>query len=318
MAAATFPDSPVRIPAHNAPIHALAFSSGSGQYLLTGSADRTVKLLNPATRRQIQSYQAHGYEVLDIAVSGDNARFASVGGDKTVFLWDVATAQTLRRFNGHAGRINACAFGGDEDSVLCTGSFDGTVKVWDCKSRSDKPIMTFGDAKDAVSSIAVRGAEIIAGSIDGRVRVYDLRSGEVDVDVLATSGVTSVAPSTDGEGYLVSTLDATMRFMDRPTGKCLQTFRNDEFRNVTYRVRSTFAMADSLAVSGTEDGGVFAWDVLSGQLRHKLWHRKDGAKAVGEPVSKKDVVSAVAWNQMRKQLASAGGDGEVCVWNVET
>jgi WD40 repeat protein len=30
------------------------------------------------------------------------------------------------------------------------------------------------------------------------------------------------------------------------------------------------------------------------------------------------VVSAIAWNQMRKQLASAGGDGEVCVWNVKT
>ena len=69
--------------------------------------------------------------------------------------------------------------------------------------------MTLGDARDAVSSIAVRGAEILAGSVDGRVRVYDLRSGEVDVDVLATSGVTSVAPSKDGEGYLVSTLDST-------------------------------------------------------------------------------------------------------------
>ena len=30
--------------------------------------------------------------------------------------------------------------------------------------------MTFTEAKDAVSSIAVRGAEIIAGSVDGRVR----------------------------------------------------------------------------------------------------------------------------------------------------
>jgi mitogen-activated protein kinase organizer 1 len=109
-----------------------------------------------------------------------------------------------------------------------------------------------------------------------------------------------------------------MRFMDRPTGKCLQTFRDEGFRNATYRVRSTFAMADSLAITGTEDGGVFAWDVLSGELRHKLWHRKEGAKAVGEPATKKDVVSAIAWNQMRKQLASAGGDGEVCVWNVKT
>lgn len=317
MSAPKNPDAPVRLSAHNAPIHALAFSSGSGQYLLSGSSDRTVKLLNPATGRQIQSYAAHGYEVLDLAVSADNARFASVGGDKTVFLWDVATAQTLRRFTGHAGRVNACAFGGEEDGVLCSGSFDGTVKVWDCKSRSDKPIMTFSDAKDAVSSIAVRGAEIWAGSVDGRVRVYDLRSGEVDVDVVAGSGVTSVSPSTDGEGYMVSTLDSTVRFMDRPTGKCLQTFRGEGFKNETYRMRSTFAMGDSLAVSGSEDGAVCVWDVLSGNLQHQLWHRREGAKAAGEAATKKDVVSAVAWNQMRKQLASAGGDGEICVWNFE-
>lgn len=318
MSPPTYPDTPTRLPAHNAPIHALAFSSGTGQYLLTGSSDRTVKLLNPATGRQIQSYAAHGYEILDLAVSSDNARFASVGGDKAVFLWDVATAQTLRRFAGHAGRINACAFGGEEDGVLCSGSFDGTVKVWDCKSRSDKPIMTFGEAKDAVSSVAVRGAEIYAGSVDGRVRVYDLRSGEVDVDVVSPSGVTSVAPSLDGQGYLVSTLDSTVRFMDRPTGKCLQTFRDGGFTNETYRVRSTFAMGDSLAVSGTEDGGLCVWDVLSGNLQRKLWHRKEGAMAAGDSATKKDVVSAVAWNPMRKQLASAGGDGEVCVWTLET
>ncbi|KAM0723709.1 hypothetical protein Q7P37_000697 [Cladosporium fusiforme] len=282
MSAPKYPDAPVRLSAHNAPINALAFSSGTGQYLLTGSSDRTVKLLNPATGRQIQSYSAHGYEVLDLAVSGDNARFASVGGDKTVFLWDVATAQTLRRFLGHAGRVNACAFGGAEDSVLCSGSFDGTVKVWDCKSRSDKPIMTFwGCARCCLECL-----------------VYDLRSGEVDVDVIAASGVTSVSPSTDGEGYLVSTLDSTLRFMDRPTGKCLQTFRDEGCENETYRVRSTFAMGDSLAVSGTEDGALCVFDVLSGSLQRRLWHRKEGAKACDGAATKKNVVSAVAWNQM--------------------
>ncbi|KAK4991174.1 hypothetical protein LTR66_006602 [Elasticomyces elasticus] len=79
--------------------------------ILTGSTDRTIRLFNPApttttptsplspgTGRLIQTYHAHGYEVLDLAVADDNARFVSVGGDKTVFLWDVATAQTIRRY----------------------------------------------------------------------------------------------------------------------------------------------------------------------------------------------------------------------------
>jgi len=59
--------------------------------------------------------------VLDLAVAEDNARFVSVGGDKTVFLWDVQTANTLRRFNGHAGKVECCAFAGEDDSVVVSG-----------------------------------------------------------------------------------------------------------------------------------------------------------------------------------------------------
>lgn len=317
----TTPDwaaAPTRFKAHTAPIHALTFSSGTGTYVLTGAADRSIHLCNPTSKKRpvVQKFSAHAYEVLDLAVSGDNSQFLSVGGDKTVFLWDVAEAKTVRRWMGHAGRVGCCAFGGNEggggETVAVSGSLDGTVRVWDLKSRSEKAVMTFAEAKDAVSCLAVRGAEIYAGSVDGRVRVYDLRSGIVDTDVFGAS-VTSVSPSQDGEGYLVSTLDSTLRFMDRPSGKCLQTFRHEEFVNETYRLRSTLAGEGELAVSGGEDGSVFCWVVGSGRLRYRMFHREEGKE---ERRSKKSVVSAVAWNPVKKQIASAGGDGEVCVWDV--
>lgn len=309
----SFPTTPTaRLTGSTGPIHAVTFSAGTGQYILTGSQDRNIRLYNPSSSRLIQTYSAHGYEVLDLAVSDDNAKFASVGGDKTAFLWDVATAQTLRRFAGHAARVNCCAFGGEGDSVLVTGSYDGTVKVWDLKSRSERPIMTLTEARDSVSCVAVLGGEIYAGSVDGRMRVYDLGMGCVDTDVLGPS-VTSVMPARAGDSYLVSTLDSKVRLMDRSGGKCLQSFGHEGFRNETYRVRSTLAMADACAISGGEDGSIFVWDVLTGALMHKMSHKESNA---GIANSKKDVVSAVAWNQMRKQWASAGGDGAVVVWTL--
>jgi WD40 repeat protein len=57
---------------------------------------------------------------LDIAVTSDNARFASVGGDRKVFLWDVVTGRTLRRWEGHSGRVNAVGFGA-EGAVVVSG-----------------------------------------------------------------------------------------------------------------------------------------------------------------------------------------------------
>lgn len=311
----SFPITPIaRLTASNAPIHALTFSAGSGQYLLTGSADRSIRLYNPSSSRLIQTYSAHGYEVLDLAVSSDNARFVSGGGDKTVFVWDVAAAQTLRRFGGHSGRVQGVAFGGEGDSVVVSGSFDGSVKVWDLKARGERPIVTFADARDGVSCVQVLGHEVFVGSTDGRVRVYDLGSGYVDTDVLPAA-VTSVTPAKDGQSYLVSTLDSTVRLMDRASGKCLQTFKAEGFKNEEYRVRSTLAMADASVVSGSEDGRVFVWDVLTGDVTEKIQHVEAGLLEASSV--KKNVVSAVAWNQLRKQWASAGGDGSVMVWGAE-
>lgn len=282
--------------------------------------------------------------MLDLAVAEANDRFISVGGDKTVFLWDVATAQTLRRWSGHAGRINACAFGGEGDSVIVSGSFDSTVKIWDTKQRSERPIMTFSEAKDSISSIEVVGADILSGSVDGRVRSYDLRMGCMDQDVIGreyqssasgkmssmlttcqTDPVTSIMSTKTNDSYLVSTLDSTLRLMDKRDGKLLQAFRDpDSFANSEYRIRSTLAAADSIVISGSEDSHVYVWDLLEGHVLHKLRHAQQaltagGKSAIGPApvVAKKDVVSAVAWNQLRKEWASAGSDGSVVVWGAD-
>ena len=52
--------------------------------------------------------------------SHDNARFASSGGDRSVFLWDVTTGATIRRIAGHMGKINVVEFNEDA-SVVASG-----------------------------------------------------------------------------------------------------------------------------------------------------------------------------------------------------
>lgn len=114
-------------------MNAVVFSSSPGTYILTGSSDRDVHLTravpqssaasNPVTTSPIQKYEAHGYAVLDLAVTADNARFASVGGDKQVFLWDVETGTTVRRWSGHDARVEGVEFGGDADSVVISGAW---------------------------------------------------------------------------------------------------------------------------------------------------------------------------------------------------
>lgn len=166
------------------------------QQILTGSSDRSVHLYNPSKASEsapksglVQAYSAHSYEVLDLAVTDDNARFASVGGDKQVFLWDVATARTLKRWSGHFGRVNCVGFGGEDGSVVVSGSYDATVRLWDCKSQSLKPIQILEEARDSVSTLHLVGHEIVTGSVDGRLRIYDLRMGMIFVDVIGRESI---------------------------------------------------------------------------------------------------------------------------------
>ena len=69
-------------------------------------------------------------------------------------------------------------------------------------------------------------------------------------------------------------------------------------------------------LSGSEDGHIFVWDLLDGTVLHRLRHTQPSGTAQSNPLqsassaAKKEVVSAVAFCGVRKEWASAGGDGE--------
>lgn len=189
---------------------------------------------------------------------------------------------------------------------LGTGSFDATVKFWDTKSNSTKPLLTLSEAKDSVSSLAVAGHHIFAGSIDGRVRKYDIRMGEVYVDLIG-SPVTSVTTTNQADSVLVSTLDSTLRLMDQKDGKCLKIYKADGFVNETYRIRSTLGCGEAFVLSGSENGEIFVWDLLEGNVRYQLRH--DPASKHKPTTGKQEVISAVTYCPTRMEWASAGGDG---------
>ncbi|VDN08956.1 unnamed protein product [Dibothriocephalus latus] len=99
------------------------------------------------------------------------------------------------------------------------------VLAWDARARTQYPIQTMHEAKDSVSCIAVRRWQILTGSIDRCVRIYDIRKGEMLEDYIGYP-VTSVGISFDGQCVLVASQDSTIRLMDAMNGELLS---NDGF-----------------------------------------------------------------------------------------
>ena len=335
------------------PIHAVTFSASPGSYVLTGSADRSIRLYNPFPSpdiqagpkpsvpqgRLIQTYSAHGYEVLSLDVASDNERFISGGGDRSVFLWDVATATTIKRFggnvHGHTSRINCVSFAGDGDSLLVSGGFDTTARIWDVKSGSLKPVQVLTEAKDAITTLLVRGPEIVTGSVDGRVRSYDVRMGKCTTDVIGAS-VTSLALTRDGRSVLVGSLDSKIRLMDRDKGSCLRAYSQPGLRNEEFRVQSVLGGREKYVVAGDEmtadpssdgNGRLWIWDLVTGELVKRVsvpWgpdgyeQKKRSIGKDGRERIRSNVTSCMAWKEdgWGDQLCVGGTSGVATIFDL--
>lgn len=105
---------------HSEGAGSVAFSP-DGKMLATGSMDKTIKLWEAATGRELRTLTGHSSFVLSVVFSPDGKTLASGSVDKTIKFWEVATGRELRTLNGHANWVNSLAFSGD-GQTLASGS----------------------------------------------------------------------------------------------------------------------------------------------------------------------------------------------------
>jgi len=60
----------------------------------------------------------------------DGTRIVTASQDKTDRVWDAATGEVIKIFQGHASELYSAEFSPDETRIV-TASGDSTVRVWD-------------------------------------------------------------------------------------------------------------------------------------------------------------------------------------------
>jgi len=251
---------------HDSAVRAVRFNY-DGQYCLTCGNDKSLKLFNPYNGVLLKSYNGHGYEVLGCDASADSSKLISCSADRTIIHWDVATGKILKKYRGHLSRVNCCKFNQTECTLIISGSYDSTVRIWDTRSRSNDPIQILDDAKDSIPSLQVSQHEILTGSVDGYTRLYDLRKGRLTEDCIGEP-ITSVTFTNDSQCVLVSSLDSKVRLMDKDSGGALNTYQGHT--NKEFKIDSCLTSTDSHIISGSEDGSVYIWDLITASVTTKL------------------------------------------------
>lgn len=283
-----------------------------GNYCLAGSDDRTITLWNPhkidpsdinhSKALLIMKYEGvHGHSVLDLTISNDKTKFSSCGEDKSFYVWDVTTATTIRRIQAHNSRINTIKYN-NEATVVLTGSYDQTICCWDMRSSNREPIQTMKDATDSITTVSVTDNSIISGCVDGKIRIYDIRSGLLQTDNLNNPIVHTRV--NEDQKLLVSTcIDGIVVLTDLFTGKILQEYSGHI--NRSFKTESLFENDNCHVIGGSEDGKVVHWNLINGEIVRETtkMHSKG--------------ISSIAYHPKDPFFVTSSYDGTIKSWKIE-
>ena len=109
---------------------------------------------NPSFNREYLTFRPHANAILDLAFSSDDMLLATASGDQTSKVIDMSSQRAIRTLSGHVSSVKQVCFQpGSGNNVIATSSRDGTVQIWDLRSRaSDQPVGCVKVSLDGVST----------------------------------------------------------------------------------------------------------------------------------------------------------------------
>jgi WD40 repeat protein len=147
--------------------------------LLSGSHDKTVRLWDLATGRELQRLEGHTREVYTVAFAPDGRRAVSGGNDRTVRLWLLDVGKELRCCTGHANAVIRAAFTSDGRQVLSASSQyrkgDRILRLWDAESGKEvRPLIGETSERVGCLSFSLDGRSALSGGSDNTLRFWKL------------------------------------------------------------------------------------------------------------------------------------------------
>ncbi|CAG8598989.1 2936_t:CDS:2, partial [Racocetra fulgida] len=137
-----------------------------GNILVTGSADRTVRIWNVDTGQCEHIFSGNVFSCVDFLP--EEKIIAASTYFRSSFLWSTETKELLGEFNGHVSAVRCISL---SKSFIASCAFDGSVIVWNWKSG--EKIATI-----PADSIAVRIFDTTILSLSSqKIEAFDINDG---------------------------------------------------------------------------------------------------------------------------------------------
>ncbi|BBN12485.1 protein MpSCD [Marchantia polymorpha subsp. ruderalis] len=229
-------------------------------YFISGSADCTIKLWDPAVRGHECRATFNGHTGPIRAITSDRLRVVTGSDDQTVLVWDKNGGQLQEELKGHENRVN-CVRMLSGERVLTAG-YDGTARMWDV--RTDQCVATVGQHSSAILCMDYEDStgHLAAAGMDGEISCWDIRAGKQMHKLIGhTSWIRSLRKV--GDVIISGSDDWTARMWSVSRGSC-DSILSCHKGAVTC---VDLCVKDGGVITGSADGMVRLWERDDGSLR---------------------------------------------------
>ena len=146
--------------------------SPDGKQIASGSSDKSVRIWDAATGKQLTELAGHNDTVYSVSWSPDGKRIVSGSKDNTVRIWDAVTGKQLTELIGHTDIVRSVSWSPDGKRIASGGN--DTVRIWD--AVTGKQLTELAGHERFVYSVSWSpdGKRIASGSFDNTVRVWTI------------------------------------------------------------------------------------------------------------------------------------------------
>ncbi|KAF3531286.1 hypothetical protein DY000_02040463 [Brassica cretica] len=265
---------------------------------------------------EVRSFPVESVKAL--AANSEGTYIVGGGASGDIFLWEVASGKLLKKWHGHYRSVTCLVFSGD-DSLLVSGSEDGSVRVWsllrlfdDLQRQQQGSTLyehDFNEHTTSVTDIVIDyggcNAFIVSASGDGTCKRQQQGSTLYEHDFNEhTTSVTDIVIDYGGcNAFIVSASgDGTCKVWSLSKGKLL--------RNIIFP-----AAINALALD--PGGSIFYAASVDSKIYVGAMNSSSdyATQSLGSVSEQGKAVTCLAYCADGNLLISGSEDGVICVWD---